>query len=138
MHNLRLQHLVPYVVGMNPNSPSNPHSAPASGGNDSGKVDNAPPEELHILYGAVVGGPDSSDQFYDIRSDWPQTEVALDYTAPLMTIAAMGVLNYKDDPYYTILQNGSYTKVKPAGYPCDHAFPCEWSFHVSHLFIDHH
>ena len=67
--------LVPYVVGVNPNSPSNPHSALASGGFDVDKIDSDPAQEAHILYGAVVGGPDKKDRFYDIRSDWPQTEV---------------------------------------------------------------
>ena len=27
------------------------------------------------LYGGVVGSPDQKDRFYDIRSDWPETEV---------------------------------------------------------------
>jgi hypothetical protein len=67
--------LVPYIVGVNPNSPSNPHSAMASGGYDVEKIDSDPPQETHILYGAVVGGPDKRDNYYDIRSDWPQTEV---------------------------------------------------------------
>ena len=67
--------LVPYVVGVNPNSPSNPHSALASGGYDLDKIDSDPPQEAYVLYGAVVGGPDKRDNFYDIRSDWPQTEV---------------------------------------------------------------
>ncbi|KAF8532240.1 Six-hairpin glycosidase-like protein, partial [Gautieria morchelliformis] len=55
----------PYVVGSNPNSPSNPHSALASGGNDI----------TYVLYGGVVGGPDCNDNFYDIRRYWPETEV---------------------------------------------------------------
>lgn len=67
----------PYVVGSNPNSPANPHSAMASGGNDLSRIDTSPPQEAYILYGAVVGGPDDKDRFYDIRSDWPETEVGL-------------------------------------------------------------
>ena len=67
--------LVPYIVGVNPNSPSNPHSALASGGYNVDKIDSDPPQEAHVLYGAVVGGPDKRDNYYDIRSDWPQTEV---------------------------------------------------------------
>ena len=47
----------------------------ASGGNDINHIDTSPPQEAYILYGAVVGGPDSKDRFYDIRSDWPETEV---------------------------------------------------------------
>lgn len=66
---------VPYVVGSNPNSPANPHSAMASGGMDIGHIDTSPPQEAYVIYGAVVGGPDKHDKFFDIRSDWPQTEV---------------------------------------------------------------
>ncbi|KDQ06638.1 glycoside hydrolase family 9 protein [Botryobasidium botryosum FD-172 SS1] len=115
---------VPYIVGSNPNSPSNPHSAQASGGTDVNDIDNNPPVELHILYGGVVGGPDEHDNFYDLRSDWAQSEVALDYNAPVLTLAAMGVTNFADDPYFTALQPGAYSAVKPSGAPCDPAFPC--------------
>jgi hypothetical protein len=67
--------IVPYVVGSNPNSPVNPYSAMASGGNNTKEIDTSPPKEAYVLYGAVVGGPDQNDRFYDIRSDWPETEV---------------------------------------------------------------
>ncbi|KAJ7047503.1 glycoside hydrolase family 9 protein [Mycena alexandri] len=112
---------VPYVVGSNPNSPANPHSAMASGGNDIGNIDTSPPQEAYILYGAVVGGPDKHGKFYDIRSDWPETEVALDYNAPMLTLAAMHVLNDTSDPFFTSLQAGAYDKVRPSGQPCDDA-----------------
>jgi len=67
---------VPYVVGANPNSPQNPHSAMASGGNDIGNINNSPPQEAYVLYGAVIGGPDKNDNYYDLRDDWPQSEVS--------------------------------------------------------------
>jgi hypothetical protein len=67
----------PYVVGSNPNSPSNPHSAMASGGDDIGAIDTSPAQEAYVLYGAIVGGPDNKDRFYDIRSDWVETEVSV-------------------------------------------------------------
>ena len=79
----------PYVVGSSPNSPQNPHSALSSGGSDINNIDTDPPQEAYVLYGAVVGGPDRHDRFYDIRSDWPQTEPALDLNAPLLTLAAL-------------------------------------------------
>ena len=66
---------VPYVVGINPNAPKNPHSAMASGGNDIENIDTSPEQEAYVLYGALVGGPDKLDGFFDIRRDWPQTEV---------------------------------------------------------------
>lgn len=117
----------PYVVGSNPNSPTNPHSAMASGGNDLSHIDTSPPQEAYILYGAVVGGPDNKDRFYDIRSDWPETEVALDYNAPMLTLAAMHVLNDTSDPFFTRLQAGAFAAKKPNGNPCDAAFRCHSS-----------
>ncbi|KAJ2914293.1 hypothetical protein MD484_g6157, partial [Candolleomyces efflorescens] len=113
---------VPYVVGANPNSPRNPHSAMASGGNDVETIDSDPVNTTYTLYGAVIGGPDKLDRFFDIRSDWPQTEVALDYNAPMLTLAAMHALADRSDPYYTYLQAGEYEKVKPDGFPCDAVF----------------
>lgn len=48
----------------------------ASGGIDVGEIDTIPAQEAYVLYGAVVGGPDTRGRFFDIRSDWPQTEVS--------------------------------------------------------------
>lgn len=72
-------YLVPYVVGMNPNSPHNPHSAMASGGDDITNINTSPPAEAYVLYGGVVGGPDQRDRYYDLRDDWPQTEVRFSF-----------------------------------------------------------
>ena len=72
--------LVPYVVGMNPNSPRNPHSAMASGGDDISNINTSPPAEAYTLYGAVVGGPTKQDRYYDLRDDWPETEVTFSST----------------------------------------------------------
>jgi endoglucanase len=47
----------------------------ASGGNDVEHIDSSPEQEAYVLYGAVVGGPTQGDLFYDIRSDWVETEV---------------------------------------------------------------
>lgn len=117
---------VPYVVGVNPNSPTNPQSALASGGNNTATINTYPIQEAHILYGAVVGGPDQNDQFWNIRSDWPQTEVALDYNAPLLAIAAENIISNTADPFYTALQAGAYQSQGPkkGTHPCDAAFPC--------------
>ncbi|KDQ64704.1 glycoside hydrolase family 9 protein [Jaapia argillacea MUCL 33604] len=114
----------PYVVGANPNSPTNPHSAMAAGGQDITKIDTSPPQEAYVIYGAVVGGPDKKDNFWDIRSDWPETEIALDYNAPLLTLVAAHALNDTTDPFYTSLQAGEYAKRKPNGHPCDAVFSC--------------
>lgn len=116
---------MPYVVGINPNSPQNPHSAPASGGSDIGNIDTSPPTEAHIIYGAVVGGPDKNDNFWDERSDWVQTEVALDYNAPLLSLAAWKVQTDGNDPFYVRLQDGAYASHRPPGTsrPCSGSDP---------------
>ena len=61
---------------MHPNSPQNPSSAPASGGDNIEDVRNDPPTEAHVLYGGMVGGPLENDKFWDWRDDWVQTEVS--------------------------------------------------------------
>jgi endoglucanase len=50
------------------------------------------------------------------------TQVALDYNAPMLTLAAMHVLSDTNDPFFTTLEAGAYSKVKPKGVPCDAAF----------------
>lgn len=65
----------PYIVGVHPNSPVNPHSALAAGGNSSDSIDTNPAKEAHVLLGALVGGPDKNDRFIDQRSNWRQNEV---------------------------------------------------------------
>jgi endoglucanase len=97
--------LTPYVCGIHMNSPHNPHHAGASGGTDVGNIDSSPPVEKYILYGAIVGGPDKSDKFFDERNDWAQTEVALDYNAPFQGLMAYSLSsNSADPPYVTITQ----------------------------------
>jgi hypothetical protein len=80
-----------YLVGAHPNSPQNPHSAPASGGTEILHIRTSPQSEAHVLYGALVGGPLSDDKFWDWRDDYIETEVALDYNAMIPTLAAMQV-----------------------------------------------
>ncbi|KAI8582148.1 hypothetical protein K450DRAFT_229243 [Umbelopsis ramanniana AG] len=97
--------LTPYVVGVHMNSPANPHHAGASGGTDIGNINTSPPTEEYVLYGAVVGGPGQDDLFYDVRDDWQQSEVALDYNAPFQGLVAYQlVTNASDPPYTTITQ----------------------------------
>jgi endoglucanase len=90
-----------------------------------------------VLYGGVVGGPDKDDNYWDIRSDWVQTEVrinvsemglfschlfqqaALGHSAPLLTLAAWKVATDGNDPYYAQLKAGAYAARKPKGdRPC--------------------
>lgn len=60
----------------------------------------------HVLYGAMVGGPDKEDNFYDIRNDYQQTEVAIDYNAPYQSlIAYLMSINATDPAYVTITED---------------------------------
>jgi endoglucanase len=60
----------------------------ASGGNDIGAIDTVPETETYVLYGGVVGGPDKNNNYFDQRSDYTQTEIALDYNAPVLSLTA--------------------------------------------------
>ena len=42
----------------------------------------------HILYGALVGGPDHKDQFTDNRNDYIKNEVACDFNAGFQSAVA--------------------------------------------------
>lgn len=114
---------VPYIVGIHPNAPSNPHSALATGAapQDIANLDTVPLHEAYVLYGGVVGGPDKNDLFWDMRSDWVQNEVGLDYVAPMVTLAVQALVNGTGDPWYTKLEVGSYDERRPKGQPCDAA-----------------
>lgn len=71
-----------YVIGYGNNPPINPHHRTAHGAwyNDI----NAPADNQHILFGALVGGPSSAnDQYEDDRTDYVMNEVACDYNAGL-------------------------------------------------------
>ncbi|KAJ9476528.1 Endoglucanase [Pseudozyma hubeiensis] len=115
----------PYIVGQHPNSPQNPHSAMASGGTDITNINNSPPQELHVLYGAVVGGPDKQDRFFDLRDDYPETEIALDYNAPLIAAAVSRIArNVTKDPPYTTLSGSANVA---SGRPTDAAYPASKS-----------
>ncbi|KAI0637947.1 Six-hairpin glycosidase [Trametes polyzona] len=121
---------VPYIVGTHPNSPANPHSAISTGYRPTAQnaslsapddLDGDPAQEAYVLYGGVVGGPDARDRFWDLRSDWVQNEVALDYTAPLLTLAVQALVRGAGEPYYTQVRAGAYDEVRPGGFPCDAA-----------------
>ena len=68
-----------YVCGFGNNPPFNPHhrNSHASTTNDI----NAPVSNHHVLFGALVGGPNFSDSYADVRTDYVQNEVAMDYNA---------------------------------------------------------
>ena len=70
-----------YMVGFGDNYPQSPHHR---GSSPNLKNDPTAPME-NILYGAVVGGPDSPNDFAhnDRRDDWVTNEVGTSYNAPL-------------------------------------------------------
>ncbi|MEQ9621802.1 glycoside hydrolase family 9 protein [Coleofasciculus chthonoplastes] len=68
-----------YVVGFGNNPPRQPHHRTAHGSWANSKE--IPEETRHILYGALVGGPDQQDNYIDERSNFQMTEVATDYNA---------------------------------------------------------
>ncbi len=68
-----------YVVGYGENAPQNPHhrTAHASWKNDL----SVPETNRHILYGALVGGPNQDGSYEDDRQNYINNEVACDYNA---------------------------------------------------------
>lgn len=79
-----------YITGVSPaHSPKNPQSAMASGGSPDGDIDTEPLKEKYRLFGAMVGGPDEQDRFKDQRSNYRQSEVALDYNALLTPLCVL-------------------------------------------------
>ncbi len=48
----------------------------------------SPDPNPHILYGALVGGPDQDGVYTDDRSDYISNEVACDYNAGFQSVIA--------------------------------------------------
>ncbi|RUS47874.1 glycoside hydrolase family 9 protein [Cohnella sp. AR92] len=81
-----------YVIGFGTNSPQHPHHRTSHGSwADSQSV---PTNHRHILYGALVGGPNSSDEYTDSISDYVSNEVATDYNAGFTGVLAKMNLLY--------------------------------------------
>ncbi|NLT08331.1 MAG: glycoside hydrolase [Ruminococcus sp.] len=73
-----------FVVGYNDISVKNPHHRAASGL----LMAEDPREQRHILWGALAGGPDTSDAHDDATKDWIENEVTIDYNACLPAASA--------------------------------------------------
>jgi len=82
-----------YVVGFNENSAKFPHHRAASGLTMC--EDTA--EHKHVLYGALVGGPDAEDEHKDVTADWIYNEVTIDYNAAIVGAAAALYERYGDE-----------------------------------------
>ncbi len=78
-----------YIVGYNENSVKYPHHRAASG---LTKCED-PDEHRYVLYGALAGGPDGSDNHIDITSDYIYNEVTIDYNAAFVGACA-GLYEY--------------------------------------------
>jgi len=88
-----------YMVGFGNNPPVNVHHR-SSHGSWSNNIA-SPVVQRHILYGAVVGGPDTADDFnYDPndRQDFRRNEVATDYNAGFTGAAARLYQQYGGEP----------------------------------------
>lgn len=68
-----------YMVGFGENYPQHVHHRTAQGSYSDNM--NEPATARHILYGALVGGPNQNDDYPDNVSDYTTSEVACDYNA---------------------------------------------------------
>ncbi|PZD96207.1 endoglucanase [Paenibacillus sambharensis] len=68
-----------YVVGYGSNAPEHPHHRTAHG-SWSDSLEN-PANHRHVLYGALVGGPNADDTYTDEIGNYVNNEVATDYNA---------------------------------------------------------
>jgi endoglucanase len=93
-----------YIVGFGSNVPgvgaevggdataaSHPHQGDAQGSLTNSQTD--PLTDNHILWGALVGGPSSTDQPDDVTTDFVLNEVAVDYNAAFVGALA-GLYQY--------------------------------------------
>ncbi|NLP13870.1 MAG: endoglucanase [Clostridium sp.] len=85
-----------FVVGFGENPPKNPHHRTAHG-SWCGMMD-TPSESRHVLVGALVGGPGSSDNYVDSLIDYQCNEVANDYNAGFVGVLAKMYGKYGGNP----------------------------------------
>ncbi len=79
------------LVGGTATAASHPHHGDAQGSLTNSQSD--PPTDRHILFGALVGGPSSTDQPDDVTTDFVLNEVAVDYNAAMVGALA-GLYQY--------------------------------------------
>ena len=85
----------PYIVGWSDTAASHPHHRAAHGSKDL-NMDH-PATQVHILWGALVGGPDAGDWHRDITKDYVYNEVAVDYNAAVVGACAGLYYFYGDE-----------------------------------------
>ncbi|MFP4698115.1 MAG: glycoside hydrolase family 9 protein [Eubacteriales bacterium] len=81
-----------YVVGFGEDSPKHPHHRTAHGSWTNNLEE--PSNHRHTLVGALVGGPDSNDNYSDSVSDYVSNEVACDYNAGFVGALTKMYANY--------------------------------------------
>lgn len=87
-----------FVCGFGVNPPKRPHHRTAHG-SWMGYLDcDIPNYHRHVLYGALVGGPNSSDGYTDDVKNYENNEVACDYNAGFVGILARMYDDYGGDP----------------------------------------
>lgn len=84
------------VVGFGTNPPQRVHHRTASGmypghDSDTGAC-------KHVLFGALVGGPDAADGYEDVRNNYTENEVACDYNAGFTGAIARMVKEFGGKP----------------------------------------
>ncbi|HEX9059408.1 MAG TPA: glycoside hydrolase family 9 protein [Clostridia bacterium] len=107
-----------FEVGFGVNPPQHPHHRTACDTwADNMKV---PDNERHVLYGALVGGPGSSDDYQDVVTDYEKNEVACDYNAGFVGALAKMYSLYGGNPipnFNAIEQKSKEISVTSAGVP---------------------
>lgn len=87
-----------FVCGVGHKYPERPHhrgaSCPDLPAPCGREAESNPGPNPHVLYGALVGGPDRFDHYEDNRTNYVQSEVTLDYNAGF-TGALAGLVNMK-------------------------------------------
>lgn len=84
-----------FLIGFGEDYPKHPHHRTAQGSFTNNMND--PADSMHTLYGALVGGPDSSDNYTDEVSNYTTNEVACDYNAGFTGLLAKLYGKYKGE-----------------------------------------
>lgn len=128
-----------YMVGFGNNPPTRPHHR-GSHASPNNNVYN-PVEQTHVLYGALVGGPESADDVdlhLDDRNNYISNEVATDYNAGLTGALARMVAEYggiaptplpaTETPLPTATSDGNSTPPPPTSVcQVDYAVVNQWN-----------
>ncbi|XP_059179535.1 endoglucanase 4-like [Physella acuta] len=110
-----------YLIGHGSHFPKSPHHRSSSCPNIPAPcgpfVMSSKEPNVHILYGALVGGPGQSDEYTDDRSNYVNNEVACDYNAGFQTaVAALkSLVVRKEHPEQTGNDHCPYTAAGNSG-----------------------